>query len=101
LTDDTDQAVEEILQFYRLFRSYRWVGSELVIRLQKQLSPEAIDQLNREFADLLVTAPIRASRALRQEKNEPDILDLPRLVCGPHRRNYGRLRQLIDAINKC
>jgi uncharacterized protein (TIGR00730 family) len=101
LTDDTDQAVEEILQFYRVFRSYRWVGPELVIRLQRQLSPEAIDRLNREFADLLITAPIRASRALRLEKNEPDILDLPRLVCGPHRRNYGRLRQLIDAINKC
>jgi uncharacterized protein (TIGR00730 family) len=101
LTDDTERAVEEILQFYRVFHSYRWVGSELVIRLQKQLSPEAIDQLNREFADLLVTAPIRASRALRQEKNEPDILYLPRLVCGPHRRNYGRLRQLVDAINKC
>jgi hypothetical protein len=24
---------------------------------------------------------------------------LPRLTCGPHRRNFGRLRQLIDGIN--
>jgi uncharacterized protein (TIGR00730 family) len=100
LTDDTEQAVQEVLQFYRVFHSYRWVGSDLVIRLQEQLTPETIDQLNKEFADLLVTAPIRASGALRQEKNEPDILNLPRLVCGPHRRNYGRLRQLIDAINR-
>jgi len=100
LTDDTEQAVQEVLQYYRVFHSYRWVGSELVIRLQKQLALETIDQLNKEFADLLIAAPIRASGALKQEKNEPDILNLPRLVCGPHRRNYGRLRQLIDAINK-
>jgi uncharacterized protein (TIGR00730 family) len=100
LTDDTEQAVQEVLQFYRVFHSYRWVGADLVIRLQRHLTPETIDQLNKEFADLLVAAPIRASGALRQEKNEPDTLNLPRLVCGPHRRNYGRLRQLIDAINK-
>jgi hypothetical protein len=24
---------------------------------------------------------------------------LPRLIGGPHRRNFGRMRQLIDAIN--
>jgi uncharacterized protein (TIGR00730 family) len=100
ITDDTQAAVQEVLEFYRNFHSYRWVGSDLVIRLQRQLTEEAISQLNKEFADLLIAAPIRASHALRQEKNEPDILGLPRLVCGPHRRNYGRLRQLIDAINK-
>jgi hypothetical protein len=38
-------------------------------------------------------------RALSQEKNEPEIWDLPRLVLKPHRRAFGRFRQLIDAIN--
>jgi hypothetical protein len=37
--------------------------------------------------------------ALRQEKNEPEIWNLPRLIFTPHRRSFGRFRQLIDAIN--
>jgi hypothetical protein len=38
-------------------------------------------------------------KALPQEKNEPEILSLPRLVLYPHRRSFGRFRQLLDAIN--
>ena len=30
---------------------------------------------------------------------EPEIAALPRLLLTPKRRNFGRLRQLIDAIN--
>jgi len=37
--------------------------------------------------------------ALRQEKNEPEIWDLTRLILTPYRNNFGRFRQLIDAIN--
>jgi len=40
------------------------------------------------------------SKALPQERNEPEILSLPRLVLTPHRRSFGRFRQLIDAINR-
>jgi hypothetical protein len=37
---------------------------------------------------------------LPQEKNEPEIWDLPRLVLKPHRRDFGRFRDLIDEINR-
>jgi hypothetical protein len=37
---------------------------------------------------------------LKPEKNEPELSNMPRLVAGSHRRNFGRLRQLIDAINQ-
>jgi hypothetical protein len=36
---------------------------------------------------------------LPQEQNEPEILHLPRLILTPHRRDFGRFRELIDAIN--
>ncbi len=91
---------KQVLQFYRNFHSYRWVGQDLVIRLQRQLSPGAIEDLNKSFSDLFEGAPLRAGRALKQEKNEPELSNLPRLVAGSHRRNFGRLRQLIDAINQ-
>jgi uncharacterized protein (TIGR00730 family) len=100
ITEEVEEAVEEVLQFYRNFHSYRWVGSDLVIRLHEQLSPGAIENLNQTFSDLFETAPLRAGRALKKEKNEPELYHLPRLVASPHRRNFGRLRQLIDAINR-
>jgi hypothetical protein len=40
-----------------------------------------------------------AGRAMNPTGNEPEIWDLPRLVLTPHRRSFGRFRQLIDAIN--
>jgi hypothetical protein len=100
ITHDVEDAVSEVLKFYHNFHSYRWVGPQLVIRLQEQLTPDAIAHLNASFSDLFETAPIRASGALKQEKNEPELFRLPRLVATPHRRNFGRLRALIDAVNE-
>ena len=100
ITHDVEDAVSEVLKFYRNFHSYRWVGPQLVIRLQEQLTPDAVAHLNDSFSDLFETAPIRTSGALKQEKNEPELLRLPRLVATPHRRNFGRLRALIDEVNK-
>jgi len=67
--------------------------------LQKPLTDQAIEALNKEFADLFEKRPLMVTSPLKAEKNEPDTLHLPRLTCGPHRRNFGRLRQLIDGIN--
>jgi uncharacterized protein (TIGR00730 family) len=100
ITEDVEDAANEITNFYSNFHSYRWVGPELVIRLQEQLTPGAIAHLNKSFSDLFETAPLRASTALKPEKNEPDLFRLPRLVATPHRRNFGRLRTLIDAVNQ-
>jgi len=92
-------ATAEIAQFYNVYHSARWVGEELVIRICRRLSNNAIVDLNEKFADIVRTGKIVQSNALRQEKNEPEIWDLPRLILTPHRRSFGRFRQLIDAIN--
>jgi uncharacterized protein (TIGR00730 family) len=99
-TDNVQSAVDEIIGFYRNFHSYRWVGEHLVFRLQNRLRSGAIARLNKEFSDLFERRPLSDGGALKAEKNELDILHLPRLIGGPHRRNFGRLRQLIDAINR-
>ena len=82
--------------------------AELIVGLRagtdrETTPPEAqreIDQLNRDFPDLVRTGAIVQTSALRQEKNEPEIWALPRLVMTPYRRSFGRFRQLIDAINE-
>ncbi len=95
-----EEAVAEIASFYRVYQSARWVGDQLVLRLNQQLSSDALVELNEKFADVIRTGEIVAGTALRQEKNEPAIWDLPRLILTPHRRAFGRFRQLIDAVNQ-
>ena len=100
ITDSEDEAVEEIVTFYKNFHSYRWVREQMVIRLNKPLIATAAASLTARFRDDLLTGEIVATGALPAEANEPEIASLPRLVLTPNRRNYGRLRQLIDAINQ-
>jgi uncharacterized protein (TIGR00730 family) len=92
-------AVAEILQFYKVYHSARWVRERLVIRINHALPKRTIADLNKKFADVVRTGEIIQCAALRQEKNEPEIWDLPRLLLTPYRDRFGRLRQLIDAIN--
>lgn len=96
---DVDDAVRHILRFYRNFVSYRWVRKRLSIRIKNALTAEALQELNRDFADLLAEGEIVARKPLPEEANEPELADLPRLVLSPRRNNFGRLRALIDAIN--
>ena len=99
IVHNVDAAVAEILQFYKVYHSSRWVGEQLVIRICQPLSPKAVEELNNKFAHMLRTGEIAQVDAMPQEKNEPEILHLPRLAFTPHRRDFGRLRELIDAIN--
>src|SRR5881392_3334379 len=96
---DVEEAVREILQFYKIYHSARWVGEQLVLRICQPLSKNAVADLNKNFADLLREGAIVHGSALRQEKNEPEIWNLPRLILTPYRNNFGRFRQLIDAMN--
>lgn len=95
-----DEAVGEILQFYKNYRSYRWVGPKMVIRLEKQITAASVEELNAEFADIMQQDRIVQGSALPEEHNEPEILHRPRLILTPNRRNFGRLRLLIDAVNR-
>ena len=100
LASSVDDAVEQIVAFYRNYLSYRWVRQQLVIRLRHPLTQAAIAQLNHDFAGLLARGGIVASGPLPEEANQPEIAHLPRLVLTPHRHELGRLRALIDAINR-
>jgi hypothetical protein len=94
-----EEAVGEILLFYKNYHSSRWVGSQLVLRICKALTKNALKDVNLQFSDLLRKGEIVQSDALPQERNQPEIVHLPRLVLMPHRHAFGRYRQLIDAIN--
>ncbi len=100
ITDDFQVAVDEILNFYRVYHSMRYVKEQLVLRLQRELPPALLSTVNQHFADILMSGEFVQSSALMEERDEPELKQLPRLVFTFNRRNLGRLRQLIDLINR-
>ena len=99
ITDDTDQAVKMITRFYRNFQSTRFVKEAFVIRLKHAPSNSALSALNEDFADIIVGQPIQRIETTPEEIADDDHVDLPRISFGFNRRDYGRLRQLIDVLN--
>jgi len=97
--DTVEQTVDEITHFYRTFHSMRFVRKQLVFRLQRPLTADALARVNEQFADLLAKGEFVQREALKEEADEYRLTELPRLAFHFNRRNYGRLRQLIDAIN--
>ncbi|MEO7168342.1 MAG: TIGR00730 family Rossman fold protein [Chthoniobacterales bacterium] len=94
-----EEAVAEILLFYKNYASSRWVGSQLVYRIHKPLTKEALTELNQRFSGLLREGEIVQRGPLPQERNQPELAELPRIILTPHRHEFGRYRQMIDAIN--
>ena len=99
--DNAEDAFKKIAQFYRRYHSLRYVGKELVIRMTSPLEPEQVESLQAQFADILApSGGIRPSEPLPEEADEPEIQHLPRLVVDFSRERFGRLKTLIDAINR-
>ena len=100
LTDRVEDAIEEIMRFYRVYHSMRYVRTNLVFRLQQPLDDALLDEINASFADILIEGKFALGEALAEEKHESDLAKMPRLIFHFNRRNFGRLRQLIDRINE-
>ncbi len=100
VTDNVEAAVAEITNFYRVYHSSRYVRDLLVIRVQRRLPDALVEELADEFRDIMTVAGLTQRRAFPVERDEPDIFDLPRLVLSFNRFNFGRLRSMIDRINR-
>jgi uncharacterized protein (TIGR00730 family) len=100
LTDRVDDAVAEILGFFRVYHSMRYVRTNLVFRLQQPPGEELLEKINDRFQDILIDGRFTVGEPLPEERDESELAALPRLIFHFDRRNFGRLRQLIDCINK-
>jgi hypothetical protein len=101
LSGSLDEAVDRIRVFYSRYHSLRYVGEKLIIRLLTPLGKETAKELSAHFADILVPhGEIALSQVLPAELDEPDLASLPRLVVDFDRKDFARLRHLIDAINR-
>jgi uncharacterized protein (TIGR00730 family) len=99
VTTSVDEAVAEVLNFYRVYHSMRYVRGDLVLRMHQPLSEKKLDQLRGDFRDIVKEGTLEQTNALPEEANEPHLAQMPRLKFRFDRHRLGRLRQLIDAIN--
>jgi uncharacterized protein (TIGR00730 family) len=100
VTDSVEEAVAEITGFYRVYHSLRYVKGDLVLRLQHPLPEPLLERIRQEFADIVVAGTFVQTAALPAEANDPHLAALPRLRFRFDRRSLGRLRMLIDTINR-
>lgn len=100
ITDDVEDAAQEIIGFYRNYHSRRFVGDLMVIRLKAEPTDDEIAALQAEFGDLAIDGKIRRIDPLPAEVSTDDHVDRPRLAMHFDLLQHGRLRLMIDALNQ-
>ncbi len=100
IVNSAEDAVHEVLNFYRVYNSLRSVGPLTVIRLNEPIGEAKLKKLNRDFADILTEGKIEACGPLPEEIKDKDLVRLPRLVMHFNHLSYGRLNELIRALNQ-
>jgi hypothetical protein len=96
---DADQACKHILGFYSNYHSQRYVDGRLVLRIHQAPDAPTLEEINREFADVVVGSSIEVVQPSADEIEDGDALECARLGLQFDRRSFGRLRQLIDRLN--
>jgi uncharacterized protein (TIGR00730 family) len=94
-----EEVCDELLGFYRIYHSSRYVGRRLVLRLTQPIDDALLSRLNNEFADILTNGSIESIGPTQSEIDDDDFVDLPRIAMRFDRRNFSRLRVLIDVLN--
>src|SRR2546421_1209358 len=90
ITDSVDEAMAEVLGFYRVYHSMRYVHRDLVLRLQKRLSDELLGRVRAEFKDILKAGTFEQTAALPEEAEDHGLAELPRLRFCFDRHSAGR-----------
>jgi len=99
IVDDVDAAVRIITRFYRNFHSMRFVKDLLVIRMKFAPSDHAIDGLSIDFRDIISQGRVQRIEPTPEEREDGSDLEYPRIAFEFNKRDYGRLRKMIQVIN--
>ncbi len=100
ITHSVEEACQEVSTFYRRYHSSRFHEGDLVIRMVSSITDEELGDLNERFADVVQgDAQIVRSESPQGEDYDSTLETLPSLSFPFIYGKYGRLRQMIDAIN--
>jgi len=99
ITDDVSKGVADIVRFYRIYHSSRWVDDDFVLRLHRPISKQTLERINDEYAaDILEGGRIEQCGPLEAEQGEYP--RMARLKMRFDKKSFGRLRRLIDTVNR-
>lgn len=99
ITDSCEEAVREVVGFYRNYDSMRYVGDTLVIRVQQAPSSAQLARLDTEFGHLCEQGGFSIVDPLPPEVRDGDRLHLHRIGFMFGRHAHGDLREMIDLLN--
>jgi len=100
-TDDTDKAVAHIVKYYKNYHSIRYVKKTTVFRLNRELPVKFLNEVGKEFKDILKDGNIEPCRdMIPEELRKGEYLNLPRIMMRFNKKDYGRLNQLIYRLNE-
>ena len=100
ITDNIEDAVNEITNFYSNYHSIRFVNDVLYIRLQRSVPTERFSEIARRCAALASDGVIEQTTATAEEIHDNDVPEMPRVSLKYAAKGFADLRELIDALNK-
>ena len=103
VTDSVEEAVGEVLDYYGNYHSSRHLRDLYLLRLHRPPSPAALAALEEEFAGLLLKGrggfEVHEGRTGGEEPADP-LWPPWRLVFPFDKRSHGRLRALVNRVNR-
>ena len=99
IVHSADEAVHEIIHFYRIYHSIRYIGEKTVMRLNAPLSDDVMTHLHGHFSHLLVEGMFHQCSSEETPEDCVHFPDKPRLVFNFNMREYGTLTHLIHYLN--
>ena len=97
-TDNVEQAVKHIETFYTNYHSFRYVGKQVLLRMNNALSDDALERLNAEFSDVLHEGEIEQVFDWPKSDDE-QFKHYPRLRMRLNHHRMNCLPQLIRRMN--
>ena len=95
-----EEAADWIKFYYSTYHSMRQVYNRLVIRLEKELTDDAVSLLNEKFADLIKVGKLYKTAALPEEADEPELSSKFRIAFNYNKKSAGHLNEMILEINR-
>ena len=99
ITDTCAAAVAEINRFYANYDSLRYVGDQLVIRIQHDPDDAQLAELNATFGHLCTHGEIVRVDPMPIEVKENDRVEFSRIAFAFAKHGFGDLRLMIDRLN--
>ncbi len=98
VTDQIEDAIQEISSFYYNYNSSCFLDQKTVIRLHHSVEKQLLEELNDLFSDIVVRGKITAEEQCSEEGLESED-GLHRIAFYFNQKSFGRYRQLINKIN--